>query len=210
MIKDNKRGRPSDPALQHKRKEQLMDTAYQLLNQKSYRAITIREIAEQAGMKSAMISYYFTNKEGLFTALIARYAATNSTQFEAILKSPEPVKTFIKKAIVHFSENPALSRLIADEVLSQQSDLGEKFLNIIPKKIAIFLPSLIKAEQKAGRIRAELDPKWAAFSLMSMIVMPFIGAPAREKAWGISNQEIISDAWIDQLYKLYMVGCKAQ
>ncbi|UZE96379.1 TetR/AcrR family transcriptional regulator [Alkalimarinus alittae] len=208
MTKENKRGRPSDPAIQQQRKEQLMDTAYQLLNQKSYRAITIREIAEQAGMKSAMISYYFTNKEGLFTALIERYAATNSTQFEAILKSPEPIKAFIKKAVIHFSENPALSRLIADEVLTQQSDLGDKFLTIIPKKIATFLPMLIRAEQKAGRIHADLNPKWAAFSLMSMIVMPFIAAPAREKAWGISLQDITSDAWTDQLYHLYMSGCK--
>lgn len=208
MTKENTRGRPSDPALQQQRKEQLMDTAYQLLNQKSYRSITIREIAEQAGMKSAMISYYFTNKEGLFTALIERYAATNSTQFEAILKSPEPIRAFIKKAVIHFSENPALSRLIADEVLSQQSDLGDKFLSIIPKKIATFLPMLIRTEQKAGRIRADLDPKWAAFSLMSMIVMPFIAAPAREKAWAISLQEVASDAWTDQLYRLYMTGCK--
>lgn len=203
-----KRGRPSDPAIQQDRKERLMDAAYQLLNEKSYRAITIREIADHAEMKSAMISYYFTNKEGLFIALIERYSAVNFKQFEDVLKNPDPIKAFIKSASSHFSENPALSRFIADEMLTQQGPLGEKFINMMPKKVAEFLPELIKSEQEAGRMRADLDPKWAAFSLMNMIVMPFIGAPVREKAWKITDQDVTSDGWVDHLYQLYSMGCK--
>ena len=184
-----------------------MDAAYQLLNQKSYRAITIREIAEQAGMKSAMISYYFTNKEGLFTALIERYAAVNFKQMGEVLKSPEPIKAFIKNAVSHFSDNPALSRFIADEIMSQQGPLGEKFIDMMPKRIATFLPALIKSQQKEGLIRPDLDPKWGAFSLMTMIVMPFIGAPVREKAWQISHEEVASDRWVEHIYQLFMAGC---
>lgn len=208
MNKENKRGRPSDPELQQERKERLMDAAYQLLKQKSYRSITIREIAEHADMKSAMISYYFTNKEGLFSELIEHYSAINFKQFEHILNHPTPIKAFIKNALSHFSENPALSRFITDEMLSQQGSLGEKFINMMPKKVALFLPELIKSEQAAGRMRNDLEPKWAAFSLMNMIVMPFIAVPVREKAWEISFQEITSDAWVDHLYQLYMGGHK--
>jgi len=207
MPKESKRGRPLDPAIQQQRKEQLMDAAYALLEEKSYRTITIREIAERANMKSAMISYYFSNKEGLFTALIERYATVNFKQFEEVLKSPEPIKIFIRNAVSHFSENPALSRFIADEMLSQQGPLGEKFITMMPKKVATFLPAIIKSEQDAGRIRADLDPKWTAFSLMNMVVMPFISAPVREKAWEITHQEVTSDAWVDHLYQLFLVGC---
>ena len=208
MTKENRRGRPSDPVIQQQRKDRLMDAAYQLLNQKSYRAITIREIAELADMKSAMISYYFSNKEGLFTALIERYAAVNLKQMGEVMKSPEPIKSFIKNAVSHFSDNPALSRFIADEIMSQQGPLGDKFIEMMPKRVATLLPALIKSQQKEGLIRPDLDPKWAAFSLMTMIVMPFIGSPVREKAWQITHEDVASDRWVEQIYRLFMMGCK--
>ncbi|WP_250655770.1 TetR/AcrR family transcriptional regulator [Alkalimarinus coralli] len=208
MTKESKRGRPSDPEVQQQRKERLMDAAYQLLDQKSYRTITIREIAELAGMKSAMISYYFNNKEGLFTALIERYATVNFKRMGDVMNSPNPLKAFIKTAVTHFSDNPALSRFIADEIMSQQGPLGEKFIDMMPKRVAVFLPALITSQQKEGLIRPDLDPKWAAFSLMTMIVMPFIGAPVRDKAWQISHQDVASEAWVEHIYGLFMMGCQ--
>ncbi len=207
MSKESKRGRPLDPAIQQERKEQLMDAAYTLLNEKSYRTITIREIAEVANMKSAMISYYFENKEGLFIALIERNAVAHFNQFEHVLTSPTPIKTFISIALTHFSENPSLSRFIADEIMSQQSPLGDKFISIMPKKMAMFLPQLIESLKEKGDIRNDLDSKWAAFSLMTLIIMPFIGAQVREKAWEISHEDVSSPAWVEHIYRLFMAGC---
>ncbi|WP_315982105.1 helix-turn-helix domain-containing protein [Aliamphritea spongicola] len=61
-----KRGRPTDPALQEKRREDLLDAAFELLRHKSYRSITIRELASQANTQSAMIKYYFNDKQECF------------------------------------------------------------------------------------------------------------------------------------------------
>ena len=92
--------------------------------------------------------------------------------------------------------------------MSQQGPLGDKFIDIMPKRVATFLPALIKSQQKEGHIRPDLDPKWAAFSLMTMIVMPFIGAPVREKAWQITHEDVASDKWVEHIYQLFMMGCK--
>jgi len=44
------RGRPSDPGVQQERKTRLIEAAHKLLTEKSFRNITIREIASEAGM----------------------------------------------------------------------------------------------------------------------------------------------------------------
>lgn len=209
MSKDTKRGRPLDPAIQQQRKEQLMEAAYALMKEKSFRTITIREIAERANMKSAMISYYFENKEGLFLAVLERFAAINLERLKQVVSDDDPIRAFIQAAVSHFAENPSLSRFIADEIMSQKGPLGEQFINMMPKRVANLLPALIKAQQQAGNIRNDLDPKWAAFSLMTMIVMPFIGAPVRERAWNIAHDDVSSSAWVEHIYQLFMAGCRA-
>ena len=202
----NKRGRPLNNDSRELQKDLLIKAASKLLEEKSYRTITIREIAERAGMKSAMISYYFKNKEGLFIALIEQFAAFNIAKMQTAINSDEPLKVFIKEAISHLANNPSLSRFIADEVLFQDGPLAESIINAAPKRVAQFLPELMKTLQKQGKLREDIDPKWAAFSLMTMILMPFIGARVRDRAWDISHDDVSSPKWVDHIYNLFMSG----
>ncbi|MBC7437718.1 MAG: TetR/AcrR family transcriptional regulator [Bdellovibrionales bacterium] len=47
-------------------RKRLVDAATELFIQKGFRGVSIREIAERADTNSALISYYFGDKEGLF------------------------------------------------------------------------------------------------------------------------------------------------
>lgn len=202
----NKRGRPLNNNNRELQKNLLIKAASKLLEEKSYRTITIREIAERAGMKSAMISYYFKNKEGLFIALIEQFAALNIAKMQAALTSDEPLKIFIKEVTSHLSNNPSFSRFIADEVLFQDGPLAESIINAAPKRVAQFLPEMMRMLQKQGKLREDIDPKWAAFSLMTMLLMPFISARIRDKAWHISHENVSSAQWVEHIYNLFMSG----
>ena len=48
---------------------QIIETAEQVVPKKGYEATTVRDIAEQAGVNIAMISYYFGSKEKLLEAV---------------------------------------------------------------------------------------------------------------------------------------------
>ena len=202
-----KRGRPLDSVSRDAKKDLLLDAAYELLQEKTYRSITIREIAEQASMKSAMIAYYFDNKQGLFVALIERFASLNISDMQSAIASDDPLKSFIRVSLCHFSENPSLSRFIADEILFQDSPLADAIINAMPRKVATFLPTLISSLQERGTLRKDLNPNWAAFSLMTMIIMPFIAAKVRDKAWKITHEEVSSPQWLEHIYGLFMSGC---
>jgi AcrR family transcriptional regulator len=157
-------------------------------------------------MQSAMISYYFGDKEGLFIALIEKLAEQQFEQFQKVLDHENPIKEFIDIAVDYFAKNSAITRLIADEVLHENSALSERFIESFPERMAVLLPQLIEKQQSEGICRSDANPKWLAFSLMTLIVMPFIGQSVRQQAWQISDQDISSQTWSDHIYQLFTVG----
>lgn len=201
-----RRGRPVDPALQEKRREDLLDAAVELLRHKSYRSITIRDLASQAGTQSAMIKYYFNDKQGLFLALLERMGNQQQEDFARIAAADEPLREFICLSLQFFSKNQPVTRLIADEMLAGDSELKRKFFATLPKRTATMLPQLMLAEQQAGRVRSDMNPKWLAFSLMNMIITPFVTAPVRDQVWQISHEEISGAAWAEHIYQLFTAG----
>jgi len=202
------RGRPVDNELQSQQKQKLIFAAHQLLNSKTYKGITIREIAELAGTKSAMISYYFGNKEGLFLAVMEFALSQQEQMLQAILQTPKPIKSFIGLMINMAIENPGLIRFVHDEVLAQESTLQQAFIKGMPDKMSVFVPQLIQQEIDKGNFRTDLNTKYAAFSLVSMIMTPFVIAPIREQAWKISHQELTQPQWLDHIYNLFINGCR--
>jgi AcrR family transcriptional regulator len=67
MNKTRGRGRP--PGASHTR-EQILQSARRLFLARGYRRVTMRAIAAEAGVDSALISYYFGSKHGLFGAVM--------------------------------------------------------------------------------------------------------------------------------------------
>ncbi|MFT6914490.1 MAG: AcrR family transcriptional regulator [Motiliproteus sp.] len=201
-----KRGRPTDPRLQEARKQDLIDAAYALLRHSSYRRITIRDLANEAGTQSAMIKYYFGDKQGLFLALLERVARQHLSAFEALRSAPDPIKAFIETSLQFFSNNPSIIRLVTDEVLHGDSPLRQAFLDMLPKRMAVLLPQLIVAQQQLGLMRQDLNPKWTAFSLINLILTPFIIAPERKEVWTISDAELCSSHWAAHIYHLFTLG----
>lgn len=204
------RGRPSNPQKAQQQKQLLFQAARDLLQQKSYKQISIRELASAAGLNSAMISYHFGSKEGLFTALIEHMGGQHFSQIQSLLSQDNPLKAFIAHMISFLSANLGIARFIHDEVLSESSTLRDHFIQGMPRRMATVLPMLIERYQQQGKFRADLNPKWAAFNLMNLIMMPLIAEPVREQAWGISLNEVTSPEWSDHIYRLFVAGCQQE
>ena len=81
------RGRPrkaSEAGLADTR-ELILDAAEDLFSKHGFYGVTIREVAREAGVDTALIHYYFTAKRGLFDAVFLRRAEVwNSERVDAI------------------------------------------------------------------------------------------------------------------------------
>ncbi len=204
MTKSSPRGRPVDPVKQQQQKEKLLDAAQALLAIKPYREVTIRDLADHASLNSAMVRYYFVNKEGLFLALLDQMSKRHFVDMKQISSQQEPIKKFIQFMLKMLTQNNSLARLIHDEFASDHSKLGEAFIERFPKRMAKILPQLIKANTP---ITDNIKAKYAAFSLISMIIMPFVGRSVREQAWEIDDQELASSEWAEHIYSMFVDGC---
>lgn len=204
MNKSPSRGRPTDPAKQQRQKEKLLDAAQALLAIKPYKEVTIRDLADHAGLNSAMVRYYFDNKEGLFLALLDQMSKQHFVDMKQISSQQEPIKKFIQFMLKMLTQNNNLARLIHDEFANDNSKLGEAFIEMFPKRMAKILPQLIKANTS---ITDDKKAKYAAFSLISMIILPFVGRSVRERAWEIDDAELASSDWAEHIYSMFIDGC---
>lgn len=204
------KGRPVDLNKQAIQKAKLLASAEALLAEKPYANITIRELAQHSGINSAMISYYFTSKEGLFVALLDEMSTKHFIVMQAITQSADPIKTFIETILAMLNNNNGLARLIHHEFLSgnsaASSTLSDTFIDRFPKKMASFIPQLIKNNTL---INDDRKAKYAAFSLVTMLITPFIHKSIRQQAWQISDEELQSAFWAEHIHQQFMFGCNA-
>jgi AcrR family transcriptional regulator len=198
------KGRPVNLAKQAMQKAKLLVSAEQLLAEKSYANITIRELAQHSGVNSAMVSYYFTNKEGLFIALLDEMSTKHFTVMQSITESTDPIKTFIETILAMLNNHNGLARLIQDEFLAGNSNLSDIFIERFPRKMANFIPQLVK---KHTSINDDRKAKYAAFSLVTLLITPFINKSIRQQAWQISDEELKSPYWAEHIHQQFMFGC---
>jgi AcrR family transcriptional regulator len=66
---------------------QIMEAAEELFAEKGFAGTSVRDIAEEAGVNLAMISYYFGSKERLMESLFKYRGESIKLQLETILEN---------------------------------------------------------------------------------------------------------------------------
>jgi TetR/AcrR family transcriptional regulator len=69
----------------------LLDAAERLMVEDGYAAVTSRRVAAEAGVKPALVHYYFRTMDDLFLAVYRRGAERGLERQEAVLQSPQPL-----------------------------------------------------------------------------------------------------------------------
>ena len=80
-----RRGRPSKDQKAGETREAILDAAEDLFSKHGFYGVTIREVAREAGVDTALVHYYFGAKRGLFDAVFLRRAEVlNAERIDAI------------------------------------------------------------------------------------------------------------------------------
>ncbi|HHT73987.1 MAG TPA: TetR/AcrR family transcriptional regulator [Firmicutes bacterium] len=98
--------------------EQILAAAYTCISREGYGNISLRQIAQEAGVAVSQISYHFKNKEGLLLAVIAQAAHKYHHLMQATIaeyQSPEEkgerLISLLKEALI---KDSAVFRVIYD------------------------------------------------------------------------------------------------
>lgn len=83
--------------------QKILDAAYKCISTKGYANVTLRDIAEEAGVALSQLNYYYKNKEGLFIEVIQKVKQMSMDILEEFLQQSVTTKEKLS-VVVRFSQ----------------------------------------------------------------------------------------------------------
>ncbi|MGD8385041.1 MAG: TetR/AcrR family transcriptional regulator [Lysobacterales bacterium] len=181
-----RRGRPVDND-QQSLKGDILAIAERMFAEQGYAAVSIRQIAEAAGVNPALVHYYFGSKHALLQAVAVHALKPFMDALATLRESPAaPVQEVVRLLFEMAAEHPNIPRLLTREVLLPGGEMYDYFIENMAPHLGGALPVMLAREQAAGRLREDFDPAIAALLLIALSVFPFIARTLAEPGLGIS------------------------
>ena len=195
-------------------RERLLDRARELFAHHGYAGVTLRRLAEVAGVNPALIHYYFGDKESLYEHAVGATVDPLLKSVEAELGTPDDgspaIGRIIRQHMRLIAANPWLPPLIMREVLLEDGRLRARFIKSFAGRGAGLLQQLIEREQAEGRFRKDLDAKLATMSLLAQTVFPFLAYPMTSQVFGVTRDAEFIERYATHLERLFVQGARAQ
>lgn len=201
-------GRPAEDRRLNAR-EALLDAASRLFAAHGVQGVSLRRIADEAGVTPAMVHYYFGNKEGLYDAMLSRAFARILEAVRTATADGGQLEPLLQVLLTTVTAEPWIPTLVIREVLTEGGRLRDQFVKGYASHMAVLLPSLIQREIDAGKFREDLDPTLSFLSLIGMSVMPFVARPVVERVLGINYDQRFVDVFAAHTHRLFVEGAKA-
>lgn len=163
-----------------KRREQILQTAFDLFSHKGFSGTTTKDIAKAAGVSEAMVFKHFASKDELYGALVEAKTCNEGfkkypwEENEAVITAMEAKDDFgvfyhfALKALNKHQEDIAFMRMIFYSAL-EGHEIAERFFQTFVGEIYNFLGAYIKKRQKDGAFR-KINPRIIVRSFMGMMI----------------------------------------
>ena len=139
-----------------------MDAAEKLFGEKGFEGSSVRDIADEAGINIAMISYYFGSKEKLLEALFTYRGEDTMKKLESMLEDRqlqplEKVNMMIDYFIDKFHAQHAFHKIMMREQVANQRGATSNLIQKLKKNNQQLVRQLIQEGQKAGDFAKNID-----------------------------------------------------
>jgi len=157
----------------HDARTAILDSAERLFASRGFAATTIKQIAAESSQNSALIYYYYDSKASLYRHVLER--VINEIRSEAAKRltddsDPESVITAVVESQVAVLNNrPSLQVLLARELIDWKAAHAEPAIRSLSATLFERLRLAIAAGQGTGAFRADLDPTFAAISVIAQV-----------------------------------------
>lgn len=162
------------------KREAILTVAEKLFSEQDFDAVSVRDLAKEANVNIAMISYYFGSKEKLFEALITSRLEESQGSIKDITSREKP---FLEKMydiidfyIDKFSDNTPFQKLINREM---SLDSRPHIKEFIIEKIKVnkhYTKTMFLEEIQKGNISPTVDMEMTMMSFFATMYQ-ITGAP---------------------------------
>ena len=188
-------------------KKDLLAAARQLFLSYEFKAVSVRQIANLAGVNGAMVNYYFGGKKGLYLAMVDEvFRVLEKPLAELNQQSPESVREFVTAYMEFLASNPWWPNFIIREVLFGEPEFRQTLTEKFSSVFARGLIDAVGSEISAGHYRDDLQPELATWSLMGMMVFPFLSRPIANRLFARDLDGSTVGILIDHTCELFEHG----
>ena len=149
------------------RKQAILLAAEKLFAKQGYHAVTIRQIAEEAGVPLALVGYYYGQKHELFEAIFEHWSPTIEERLSGLEAAVQAKGPGLLRNIVEAFVQPVLRMRSSAE--------GEFYALLVARELSYASP-------EADRVlRKHFDPLARAYIQALQIAMPYVSVG--DAAW---------------------------
>lgn len=179
----------------------IMQKALKLFAEKGYRNSSVRDIAREAGVNVAMISYYFGSKDKLLEAIFTRHIAAMNDKLNKIVKDKlhnpvEKLALVIDTYIDSITENKHFHSLMQRQLMVLREGVLYDGIRKMKSQNRSLLRNAIKAGERAGYFRKHTDINMLANTLFGTVNQTFSNRHYLAEAYGIDEN---NDAAFDKI-----------
>lgn len=141
---------------------QLLEAAHQIMRDGDAVDLSLSELSLRSGLNSALVKYYFGNKNGLMLALLERDIGNIIIDLGALVAKEMPpeekLRYHLGAVIDTYHAFPYLNRLLMRMIRDSSPEEAKRIANLYLKPLAEAYDDLISEGVKAGKFR-DLDPQ---------------------------------------------------
>ena len=183
----------------------VLDLAEEFFAERGFEGTTVRELAAGVKCNLALISYHFGGKDGLYDEVLFRHFGEvkkrlkdqdeDENDFQAIADWPE----FKDRDIARFSQRlhvfakTALASTRMQKIICREMMSGGKSMMAAITKAEGGAVGLLQDElsvlKRKKKVRANLDVRLTAISLVGPVVYSCVAAPLLKKIYGFDKLE---------------------
>ena len=172
-------------------REHLLDTATRLFSERGIAATTVAQIASEAGVTSALVHYYFTNREKLLDA-VADERLASAAKFvwrpaveDAVSDPFALVHEFVARLFDVTDRMPWLPPLWLREIVNEGGLLRERMIRRIPFDNIKRFSSRVSHAQQDGTVNGDLEAMLLFNSILALVMLPLATAKIWQSARGL-------------------------
>ena len=146
----------------NEKQNQIISTAERLFSAKGYDGTSVRDIADEAGINIAMISYYFGSKEKLMEALFEQRTTNIKLKVETLLQDDkrtplQKVESLADDFIDRIMDKHLFFKIMTCEQVVNKNPVIIKMINDLKKRNADEIAKLIKDGQQKHAFKSNVD-----------------------------------------------------
>lgn len=198
-------------------RQKIIEAAQVLFAEEGFHGTSTRDIAAASGLNLSLISYYFGGKEGLYKTVIQEFVQHVFSQIERAVEEfekEEVTRSTIQKTLELLVEtlvnlrieNQHMAKILTWEKLSGMPfsrDIHEDIM----AKAGLKLGSIVLRGQKAGLVKAQVNPQFFLMCLVESIMGFFntmdCNLSSHRELYAMPEQK---DAFKKQLMLIFLEG----